>query len=283
MVKTLQRKLKSSGSFENRVNLLENICSRLCDEPLTLAEWTEQVEALINALNITSICTNPLNVIKRNETRLHQLIWIYEGEKEINFDPTNMNLNALNYPCAMYDWYTFLIETYSALSDYEVQKDKNAFPIANLYTNATIYSPTVIQTKELKEVIHAAVESPILVQCVDGVMIVKGNFVKSSDIKLTKCPSLKVIKVFVVDTFFVDSDLNFDHLNEVVLYVYAPTWDIIKESTFNLNGLNGEWLAPPQISGTAGKPGKPGQNGGSFFGWAMNIINVDFDGSIEWR
>lgn len=87
------------------------------------------MKGLIDKFNVTSINTNLLNVIERNETWLKNLKWLIEDE--IDFDSLKMPTNAVNYSCRMYDWYGFLLKAYNALSDYEVQKDTDAYLATN--------------------------------------------------------------------------------------------------------------------------------------------------------
>lgn len=102
-------------------------------------------------------------------------------------------------------------------------------------------------------------------------MIIRGNFVKSSNIRLTECPLNQIsrINVYVVSTFYVDSDLNLIGFEE--LKIFANKWYILHVATFHLNGLNGE----PHERNDNGMPGNPGMDGGNFFGLANEIINGD--------
>lgn len=142
----LQRKLDSK-SIHSRKEFLENHCCRSCNMFVTLGEWAEQVKSMIHTFNITSINTNQLNIIKRNETQLNRLKWLYEYEIR---DSIKIPMKAVNYPCSMHDWYTFLIQTYNDLSEYEVQKDTKKYLKDNsskIRNNAEKYLPNLSQTE----------------------------------------------------------------------------------------------------------------------------------------
>lgn len=131
VVMALKKKL-DSGSFHDKKILLENRCCRECNTFVTLSEWADEMKAIIHTFNISSINTNQFNVIKRNETRLNNLKWLCEIE--INLNPIKIPTKSTNFPCSMYDWYAFLIETYDALSVYEVQKNASTYLSINLPT-----------------------------------------------------------------------------------------------------------------------------------------------------
>lgn len=88
-------------------------------------------------------------------------------------------------------------------------------------------------------------------ECDGDTMTISGNFMKSSDIQPTKCPTNRIskINVFVMNTFYVDSDLNLHGYQRLNIFV----WMELHKTR-------------PHSSGTAGKPGDPGTSAGNFFG-----------------
>lgn len=125
------------------------------------------------------------------------------------------------------------------------------------------------------ETIESASKSPPQCDCNGEKMTIKGNVVMSSDIQPSKCPSnaISEINVFVVSTFYVDSDLNLDGCKE--LKIFADKWIVMQPTTFNLNGIDGEEQKTPNCSGMPGNPGNPGTNAGNFVGVANEVVNGD--------
>lgn len=266
VVNALQRKFESE-SIHSKKDLLENHCCRECNMLVTLGDWAERVKTIIHTFNITSINTNQLNVIKRNETHLNNLKWLCESE--INFNSINIPTGAINYPCAMNDWYTFLIQEYGNLSDYEVQKDTNAYLIANLsiiMRKAEEYPRNSFQKNESDKVIDTTLRSPPQYHYNNEsyVLTIKGNFAKSSDIQKhldhNTYSSLETVELFIANTFFVDTNLTIGLSSKKTgqilrCFIHAPKWHILEKSQFVFISSD---------------------NYLQFFGWGSNIINADF-------
>lgn len=133
---------------------------------------------------------------------------------------------------------------------------------------------TSAKFNDLNNVLDLTLKRDIKVHCADDRMIIRGEFVKSSEIDLSKCgASIKKVHVFAIDTFFVDSNIDF-HGKRQELAILAYKWEIIKEATFYLNGTD-ERTKPQspftttfdQRAGKAGEPGLPGGNAANFFGF----------------
>lgn len=209
-----------------------------------------------------------------------------------------------NHPADNSNWYIFLFEVYIFFASYEVQKDVTVYNVAdlsdwgepnkpqglqitdtnfleftkllpNITAPATPYS--LSKLKELNEIIDITLRSPPQFECQDDSISVRGIFIKTSDIRVEfpplPCPSNSVSKlnVFALNTFYVDDDLNLDGYEE--LNIVADKWEILRSTSFNLNGFDGEEQGPSNTEGRTGESGKAGTNAGNFFGSADKIIN----------
>ena len=128
---------------------------------------------------------------------------------------------------------------------------------------------------DLNAIVDVTLKSPTQFECPDNILTIKGHFVKSSDIQISKCQSsdyLQQICVFATHTFYVDTDLYL-RLSDIELHILANKWHILGNSTFNLNGHDGSPLPPLESPATAGEPGNHGINAGNFFGIANEIVN----------
>ncbi|XP_031624786.1 uncharacterized protein LOC116341698 [Contarinia nasturtii] len=135
-------------------------------------------------------------------------------------------------------------------------------------------------SKELQNRLHSTENGTTISYECDPekkMMTIEGTFVRSSHIRLSECQSidLVLIRVFAVDTFFVDSDLYLNKTNEVTLHIFAYKWDVLQEATFYLNGVDGKSHPPLESEGAAGKHGNPGTNAGNFVGIANEGTNLD--------
>lgn len=157
----------------------------------------------------------------------------------------------------MYDWYTFLIQTYDALSVYEVQKNASAYLSTNLPTimnDVEKYSPNSFQMEELDKVINATLKSAPQIQFDDKsrVITVTSNFATffnmmqllQSDSNQTRCSNQTTdIRFFISDTFFVDSDWETCFSSESSMqmfriHIYANKWHILGEPHFQFTSVN---------------------------------------------
>lgn len=301
----IQNRLRSVNGFQIKLELLKigTNCSRSAREEITLQQRMDQLKNMASAFNVTSIDQNELNHIAKLHEELQQLKSIAKAEIVVPVrDWIASSSRAIDYKCSEYDWYAFLDQTYTFFGSYEVQMNVAAYNVADLddwkqlnkpqglliddnnfneftkriLSNSEFVSPPS-RIEELNEIVNVTLKSPPQYECSDQTMTIKGIFVMSSDIRLSQCPSIVVekINVFVIDTFFVDSDLSFNEVEGIELHILAYTWNILKVATFNLNGVNGEFQAPPDSSGTAGRPGNIGTNAGHFFGLANRIFNGD--------
>lgn len=212
---------------------------------------------------------------------------------------------TMKYLTSSLNWYSFLADANEHLTDFRVQRNTDAYNVADLADwgqvnkpNGLIiaennfnefvtrikrdanFKPSLSKFDELNEMIEITLKSPPKYECAGDVMTIKGNYVKSSDIRPIECSmdlNFKVskIQVFVTDTFYVDGNLDLSNYKEVELNIFAPTWNILELSTFYLNGIDGEEHPKLEVNGTAGRVGNPGKNSGNFFGLANEVINND--------
>lgn len=216
----------------------------------------------------------------------------------------NTPLKSMDLIESEYEWTSFLMQTYSFLSRYDVQRDVTAYSVANLshwghlnmpqgliidennfdeFTRLIKTNAEVTQTPqrifELHGLVDRMLNSPISTECDDsGKMIIKANFFKSSDIRDLSCPKgVQLIEIYIVDTFYVDANVtlnvNSTGIDPIELHILAHTWNILQPTVFNLNGTDGEQLLPPATNGTAGKRGNPGSDAGHFYGFAYTVVN----------
>lgn len=296
MLNALQLKIRSYASFYDRLDLLVVSKSLLkLNKVLTLKQLTDEFTTLNEALNLTSI-DKEINGIAQHERNVKSLTSI--AHTEFVFPIRDGIANAsktIEYLASEQKWYSFLVQVYEFFASYDAQQNKAAYNVANLEdwghlnkpqglvidaSNFNIFTrkfPSIIETTpplekliELNEIIEFALQFPSQYECSGEVMTIRGNFVKSSDIKPWKCGSISKITVFVVHTFFVDNDLNLNGYKE--LKIYADKWIVLREATFNLNGFDGEAQSRPQSPGTPGRRGNSGTNAGNFFGLSREMI-----------
>lgn len=108
----------------------------------------------------------------------------------------------------------------------------------------------------------------------DDVMVVKGDSIKSSEIKLMLADrNVSKIYVYLTNTFYADEDLQLNGIRE--FQVFASIWNVTQFVTFDLSGRDGA-NHDRAINGAAGKKGNQGMDGGSFFGLANKTVNGDY-------
>lgn len=292
LLTSVRSKLESIVGFQYKLEQLELakslVQSKTFDENqiATLKQRMEQIKNLTQAFDVNQrVSISELNRIYPLENTLNTIKSIAGNEFELPVrDWIAMSSKAINYQNSMYDWYSFLNKSYQYFGDYDRQKNKQEIPTIDennfkkftqeVQWNAD-YIPTESKIKEFNEIVNMTM-SPPTIQCDGELMTIKGTFVKSSGIQ-NACPSMNaitIIKVYVLDTFYVDGNLYLNKTKEVELQIIAKIWDIRVPATFHLNGINGEpHAAPTEKSGVPGKCGNPGTNAGNFIGYANEIIN----------
>lgn len=226
--------------------------------------------------------------------------------RQIENNPSDGNLavnssEAIDFISSEYAWYLFLDDVYNFLTSYNVQQDVSRYNVADLsnwgrmtntqnliitsynfnafknrFNNTQNFVPTSSKLSDLNDIIDLTLKSKVEFYCDSDTVTFIGNYVKSSDIQPSKCSvnlrnQLKRIYVFVVDIFYVDSDLNLNGIENVDLIILANKWHILQSTKFHLNGLDGATQEPPTTISTSGNPGNRGTNSGNFFGMANEI------------
>jgi hypothetical protein len=220
---------------------------------------------------------------------------------DINFLIAATNTNRIKFPENLKNaqqhledtskWYTFINHCFEKLSKYYIQKnlttsdvDKNKnFAEFKLFLdkynisydkNLTLDASkeksfdNLIKKTLTKSKVHCCVET--------NKLVIKGNFVKLSDIqecKKQQCNDESSLYIFAYHTLFIDIDLMKEG-KERSVYIVSPIWDVQQEVTFNLNGRNGLQPLPStaavEKNGISGNPGGPG---GNFLGVGIEFIN----------
>lgn len=303
LLSALQQKIESIDSFHDRLELLvigKRSIQVINNKVATLKQLTHRLAALIKSLNITTMNTE-LNRIDEHEKNLNILKSIAQTEIILPIrDWVAVSNRAIDFLTTEHNWYSFLVQVYEFFASYEVQKNIAMYNVANLSDWESLNRPqglrivasnfneftkrfpgntgatqTPSKLKELNDIIEITLKSPLHYECDGKTMTIKGKFVKSSDILPAKCPSNRIseINVFVVNTFYVDNDL---HLNGYKgLNIFGNKWKILRATTFDLSGSDGEPQERPRFPGTAGNPGSAGLSAGNFLGLSNELINGD--------
>lgn len=299
----LQQEIQSINSFHGRLELLASgkMALQLLDKTeATLEYLIERFKVLIKALNLTSIDTELLQ-IEQHEENLNRLKSI--ARTEITFPIQDVMANStrtIDYITTEHNWYSFLEQVFEYLTRYDVQKDVSAYNVADLsdwgllnrpqglqidatnfnefvnqFLRNTELTHTPSRLEELNGIIEITLKSPPQYDCKGGMMRITGHFVKSSDIQPSKCWSNGITKitVFISSIFYVDSDLNLNGIEE--LMIFADKWIILEPRKFNLNGFDGKAQSWPHSPGTPGRPGNPGSDAGNFFGLSNELVEGD--------
>lgn len=291
-VTTLEEKLKLMNGFKDKVEMLKlaKLSIQQIGDATTIDQRMRQFATLIYKLKITSIDVNECN-------RTVQLALDLEELKSLSIskiivpirDWIASSKSTISFISSEFVWYSFLPRVYDFLSSYEVQKNTEVYkPRGQLITSENFkeftsrikstmeFKPTLMRLNEVNEIIATTIISPPKYTCTDEIITIERNFLRSSDIQLSNCPSIKKLKrlnVFVVDRFYVDADINLNGIENLELHILANDWIIVQPATFRLNGFNGVSHAPLSINGMAGKSGNPGMNSGNFFGVANKVEN----------
>lgn len=291
--------------FHERVDLLgninrmiENVKTLSDSDNVTISDLAKQVNNMMINLNLTLHSDELRQLIRLEQnSRVFQSMARIEISVPISDYISEMFASTANYIRREQAWSTFLVGVYEFFICFEVQKDVKLYNVKNLrdwkkqnkmqglhitnsnfqefakHFSSKVYTDvTDAKLKELNEIITFTLKTSPTIECDGDTMTIKGNFLKSLDIQEAQCPSrVSKIRVFVVNTFFVDSNLFLD----ADLDILAFKWIILNKFTFHLNGKNGKVMEKLHSPGTPGQPGNIGSNGHNFFGFANEIINGD--------
>lgn len=188
--------------------------------------------------------------------------------------------HCLDYIRNERNWNDFLIDLFASLSAYDVQQDRTLFNVANIsdwgkpnrtqgisinsdnlgeflkmqkgyYDLLRDFTPTYQKFDDLNGVLNVTLKHQKSIQCDADQMIVKGEFIKLSEIDLLRCGSdVKQFSFLAFSTLFVDSDLDLRD-NRTPLFVIAYKWEVVKNSTIYLNEINESDSSTPLFLGLA--------------------------------
>lgn len=211
------------------------------------------------------------------------------------------------------EWYSWLIEMHDILSQYNIQKDVIEYEIAvsaviemtatgenekrsvadiglmdlldlvNISLPHEIESMTInfYKLRSLENVLQRTMLDQATPYCSPGRIEVKGYNVKISSFNEMECEgNITSIEIFAMNNLFIDADIE-KVVDNIQLFIIAPTWEVIGERQIILNGTNGEPNIPRTAKegserdpkGKPGLPGKPGGPAGCFSGIGNNFIN----------
>lgn len=299
LLKAYRQQITSIRGLHDKIDWIA--VSRNCLRPIprTLEKWIEQFKVLIHTMNITSVDMKRFGEVERQKKYFYFLKSIVTHHIDLPISLlialSSKTYRFVNLTMEVeHNWYATLLKIYETFATYDVQKNVTLYIQTNLSdfgkdviidkTNFnrfielfSIYKfePTNSRLNELKEIVEVTLKSPPKYEIDEDKVIIKGNFVKSSDIQMI--PDLsgslrKNINVFVMDTFYVDRNLNLDGFEE--LKIFSHKWNIREAATFSLNGFNNSantW--PPIRDGQSGAHGHAGENAGNFFGFTSYLRN----------
>lgn len=206
-------------------------------------------------------------------------------------------------------WYTFLTSLYKDYSAYDFRQDLTKYNVRNIddwgqsgkeqgilidaknfaafakrQTNGASvasYQPTVQQLAVLNRILDVMLKATPVYKCRDNALIVKGEFVRLSEIDLGQCgDKLKALNVYALDTVFIDKAIE-GYSKQWQVSIIAPRWHVYGlEVVVNLNGSVPEDVAGKSAKeaeserpADAGVPGNPGGNAGHFLGIGDVFVN----------
>lgn len=193
-------------------------------------------------------------------------------------------------------WTSFILSAYNKLSEYEIQKDTEKI-IAELGVNNGVnsdnfkeflekikkygleselenFQPNESEIKLLNDVLTTTLKSQISKNCQSDRLIIRGDYVKLSDLSKVNDCSINYVQIFSLNKFFVDDDL--DRIGKKFkLAVVAPEFQIIGDRKINLDGEKVQNFVR-RLFVENGKPGSPGLPGGSLLFVGKRILNKNF-------
>lgn len=189
-------------------------------------------------------------------------------------------------------WMTFVEAVYKRLSEYDIQMDKNkCIDMLGFSTDISLdkfgqflerigkygvtdelkgISPDEAELKLLNEALELALKNKVNSTCETDRLVIKGDFVKISDLTKLNCSSSNFTQVFALNKMFIDVDLKMIG-NKTRLAIVAPSLEIIGDKEINLSGKD----ANPVEHSDNGKPGNPGGPAGSFIAIGKELIKRD--------
>lgn len=239
-------------------------------------------------------------------------------------------VNEFHSQCKQYAdslkvWYNFVVDLRNQLSTYAVQRNKTTkqAPFLGVYDINIIgsdedtvephiidvklaldYLPAITNREAIEnvrvnrymlkalQVIWSTAMSNNSFVCASNRLIVKGNFLKISEIipNASCWPQIKFIEIFALNKVFIDADINKSGRN-VSLSIISPTWEIIPSATETksnrhilLTGKNATFVMGPARNGSiivnrdgdTGLNGIPGGVGGNFLAIGRKFVDEEY-------
>ncbi|XP_075232056.1 uncharacterized protein LOC142330567 [Lycorma delicatula] len=257
-----------------------------------------------------------INTKMENKTDFEVLKYISTFQQFINVSETLSSITwakkiqkYINYVVRIQRWYDTLIKMFNVFSSYSIQTMKSNFSdtkdnfkslktiISNhdkklyeyFHSQVNLTDLNVYRKMAIDNIVHVTMSKDNITCVSDGTLTLSGFYVKLSsindnDLLRNYCSNLnlKFIRIFAINTVFIDADLANNHFKGINIMIVAPKWEIIGERKINVDGIagknhysstaDGEYLGD---DGKDGMPGLPGGNGGNFFGIGLYFKNEE--------
>jgi hypothetical protein len=232
---------------------------------------------LINNPNVTNV-QDYLNVFIKLSADLNidvsaeTLQSIFDEIKFLNFIKTvstnvEQNTVAIQMPSSftkviqhlqkMTKWYSYMIDSFDKLSQYDVQRDHNSAHISKLvspFKDETIEMQYYDETS-MRDLLALTLEDNVSSICSgDDKLIIFGVFVKLSDAKnrFKSCGvDRSTIYIFALNTIFIDADLDMEGEKKKFVII-SPKWDVQGTRKLKFDGASMRWFEYGQPGGAAG-------------------------------
>lgn len=273
-------------------------------------EFQRKLVEIINSCHI-QINSDILNSLLQHIEVIRFIESLNTATSSIKIEIENGLSTTIQYLSSSRDWCQFIIKLENELAQFKVQQNVAGFNPSdliqninkliaqteinnsevlfkdtgikefvdriNVQINAELESLQInsIKLKSINKLLQQSMLTPIASSCTDSELIVKGYNVKMSDIINVQCQA-NLIKVMAINKIFIDANINKPGTQ---LQIIAPTWEMVGEHLFEINGAHAETICtnpPPVASGVAGnsgQPGNPGHQGGHLFGIGDTFIN----------
>ncbi|KAF0529168.1 hypothetical protein F8M41_012857 [Gigaspora margarita] len=179
------------------------------------------------------------------------------------FDELNRYLNDSKL------WYQFLVALHDKLSEYEIQKNRKKY----IVTEVTEWGHgKQSEDKTLKISINKDNFNQFLKKVQPPFLPPEYNDISQIEVeKLFNATTsdIKSLKIFGLNTLFIDADLSGQKFQGVSVTCISPRWEIRDKHKMVLDGGSNLLL----LHGENGRPGLPGGTAGSFFGIYREIVN----------
>lgn len=210
------------------------------------------------------------------------------------------------------EWYSFLIQLYESLSEYNVQKnisqyrsdaaeliaqfsieeyeEKNVDSTnlkqfldrigSNMYETIKNFTINAYKSNAIIKVLNQTTNAVVTSICINGELIIEGEYVHISKVNKLKCPRKITSIVIHSQRMYIDGDV--DKTGEAItFFVHSYYWQVLGQRKFILSGADGnsQSSAPDGIetgeNGSNGKPGLPGGYAGAFVGYGKIFKNAE--------